>query len=268
MQNGHRILSMKHKIFYFTGTGNSLWVARKLSSNLQDSEIIPILNPSMEGLEDSETVGVVFPVYMHRIPYLVTDFIKTLPKLNYLYAVAVNAGDTGQAFSYFNKQLSTKPNGLKAGFSIVTPSNYLPFGEAVTGEKRERLLNTAKAKLDRISGIIRERKIFFDKEDEFFKKNIFPGMLYSAGYKFLKSLDKKFYVDESCTSCGICEKVCPVGNITRPVGLPVWNKVCQMCFACINLCPENSIQYGKKTPGMKRYKNSEVSVADIINQKS
>ena len=259
---------MKHKIFYFTGTGNSLWAARVLGSDLEDSEITPILNPSMEGLHDAETVGVVFPVYMHRIPYLVADFLKTLPELDYLYAVAVNAGDTGQAFSYFNKQLSTTLNGLKTGFSIVTPSNYLPFGEAVTGEKRERLLNTAKAKLSRVSKIIRERKSFFDREDGFFKKNIVPGMLYSAGYKFLKSLDKKFYADDSCTSCGICEKVCPVGNITRPEGRPVWHNNCQMCFACINLCPESSIQYGKKTPGMKRYRNPEVSVDDIINQRN
>ncbi|MCK5201748.1 MAG: EFR1 family ferrodoxin [Spirochaetales bacterium] len=259
---------MKHKIFYFTGTGNSLWVTRVLSSKLENSEIIPILNPSMDGIKDSETVGIVFPVYMHRIRYLVSNFIKALPELDYLYAVGVNAGDTGQTFSYFKKQLSTTPDGLKAGFSIITPSNYLPFGEAVEGEKRTGLLNTAKAKLERISSIIKERKTYFDKEDGFFQKNIAPGLLYSMGYKYLNFLDKNFYVEESCTFCGICEKVCPVGNITRPEGRPVWHKSCQMCFACINLCPESSIQYGKKTPGMKRYRNPEVSVADIVNQKS
>lgn len=258
---------MKHKIFYFTGTGNSLWTARVLGSNLDDSEIIPILNPSMKGLKDSETVGIVFPVYMHRIPYLVADFIKTLPELKYLYAVAVNAGDIGQAFSYFRKQLSTGPDSLHAGFSIITPSNYLPFGEAVEGEKRDRLFGTARAKIDRIVGIIRKRKTFFNKEVGFFKKMIYPGISYSSGYKYLNFLDKNFYIETSCTSCGICEKVCPVGNITCTDSRPVWHKGCQMCFACINLCPETSIQYGKKTLGLKRYRNPEVSVADIINQK-
>jgi len=258
---------MKHKIFYFTGTGNSLWAARVLGSNLQDSEIIPILNPSLDAIKESETVGVVYPVYMHRIPYLVADFIKTLPELDYLYAVAINAGDTGQTFTYFRKQLSTGQNALKAGFSIVTPSNYLPFGEAVAGEKREKILGTAKAKIERVSKIISDRKSFFDKEDSFYKKRIYPGMLYFAGYKFLHSLDKNFHVEDSCTSCGICEKVCPVENITRPEGKPVWNNNCQLCFACINLCPESSIQYGKKTHGKKRYRNPEITVADIINQK-
>ena len=258
---------MKHKIFYFTGTGNSLWAARILSSKLQDSEIIPILNPSLAAIKESETVGIVYPIYMHRIPYLVAEFIRTLPKLDYLYAVAINAGDTGQTFTYFRKQLSTRRDSLKAGFSIVTPSNYLPFGEAVSGEKKERIMGTAQAKIERISKIISERKVFFDREDDFFKKNIYPGILYFAGYKFLPSLDKKFYIDDSCTSCGICEKVCPVGNITRPEGKPVWNNNCQLCFACINLCPETSIQYGKKTPGMRRYRNPDITVSDIINQK-
>jgi len=259
---------MKHIIFYFTGTGNSLWIAKVLALNLQDSKIIPVLNPSVSEINDSETVGIVFPVYMHKMPYLVADFIKSLPKVEYLYAVAVNAGDIGQAFSYFRKQLSYGTNDLRSGFSIVTPSNYLPFGEAVEGEKREIIFNTGRAKLERISRIIEEKKSFFDREDGFFKKNIYPGMLYSMGYKYLNFLDKNFYVEESCTSCGICEKVCPVGNITRPDGRPVWHKSCQMCFACINLCPESSIQYGRKTSGMKRYRNPEVSVHDIIKQKS
>lgn len=259
---------MKHKIFYFTGTGNSLWAARVLGSNLGNSEIIPILNPSMEDLRESKSVGVVFPVYMHRVPYLVADFLRTLPELDYLYAVAVNAGDIGQAFSFFRKQLSSGPDALKAGFSIITPSNYLPFGEAVEGEKRDRLFSTTRAKLDRISGIIKKRKIFFNKEAGFFKKMIYPGIPYSSGYRYLNFLDKNFYTDETCTSCGICEKVCPVGNITLQDNRPVWNKGCQMCYACINLCPESSIQYGKKTSGMKRYRNPEVSVADIMNQKT
>lgn len=267
-ENDRRMLSMKNKIFYFTGTGNSLWTARVLSSNLENSEIIPILNPSMKNLKDSETVGVVFPVYMHRIPYLVADFIKTFPKLTYLYAVAVNGGNKGQVFSYFRKKLLYGKEELKAGFSIITPNNYLPYGEAVEGDKRDRLFSTARAKLNRISGIIRKGKTFFDKEDSFFKKNISPGIHHSFGYKYLNYLDKNFYVEDSCTSCGVCEKVCPVGNITRPEGRPVWHRSCQMCFACINLCPESSIQYGKKTSGMKRYRNPEVSVADIIKQKS
>ena len=259
---------MKHKIFYFTGTGNSLWAARVLSSKLQDSEIIPILNPSLNAIKESETIGVVYPVYMHRIPYLVADFIKTLPELDYLYAVAINAGDTGQTFTYFKKHLSTEQNTLKAGFSIVTPSNYLPFGEAVDGRKRDRMLSTARVKIERVSKIIRNRKSFFDKEDGFYKKRVYPGMLYFAGYRFLHFLDKKFYIEDSCTSCGICEKVCPVGNITRPEGKPVWNNNCQLCFACINLCPESSIQFGNKTSGMRRYRNPKVTVEDIINQKS
>ncbi len=58
-------------------------------------------------------------------------------------------------------------------------------------------------------------------------------------------------------------KVCPVGNITLPEGRAVWNKGCQMCFACINLCPVTSIQYGNRTQGLKWYRNPGVAVKDI-----
>jgi len=259
---------MKNKVFYFTGTGNSLWIARELASRLENSEISALLNSKKKGLEDAETVGVVFPVYMHRMPRLVADFIKTLPALPYLYAVAVNAGDIGQAFTYFRKQLEPQPQRLKAGFSIVTPSNYLPFGEAAQGEKQDLLFDTARAKLDRISRIIMERKIFFDRERGFFAREIHPGLLYAMGYRYLSTLDRNFSSDKNCTGCGICTKVCPVGNISLKEDRPVWNRNCQLCFACINLCPESSIQYGKKTKGLKRYRNPEVSVADIINQKN
>ncbi len=267
MINRNRIGAVKHLIYYFTGTGNSLWAARMLAAKLDDTEIRPVLRADTDSISDADSVGLVFPVYMHRVPHLVADFIARLPELKYLYAVAVNAGDTGRVFSHFKQQLPRNRGPLKAGFSIVTPSNYLPFGEAVQDAKREIMLIKAGRKLDSIAEKISSQKSFFDKEANFFVKNIHPGLFYSMGYKYINYLDKNFYTDSRCTRCGICEKVCPVGNITLTEGKPVWNNNCQLCYGCINLCPVSSIQYDKKTEGLKRYINPQVTVADIINQK-
>ncbi len=256
---------MTHTIYYFTGTGNSLWTARELKKNFKGAELVSIPSVSGKKIEKTNFAGIVFPVYMHRVPYLVADFIKTLPDIKYLYAVAVNGGDVGLTFSHFKKQLYPFSGRLKAGFSIITPNNYLPFGEAVSGEKRERIFNTARAKIKRISGIVQNQISSFDKEANFFHTHLFPGILYSTGYKFIHFLDKNFSVEETCNSCGICEKICPVKNIILTEGKPVWNKNCQMCFACINNCPQNAIQYGGKTRGLKRYRNPEISLSDLIN---
>ncbi len=258
---------MIHTIYYFTGTGNALWAARELSRNIPEAEVHSILSVSSRNLEKADILGLVFPVYMHRVPHIVADFVKRLPKTGYLYAAAVNAGDTGIVFSYLKKLLSPTQNHLSAGFSITTPSNYLPFGESVQGEKRAKLLDTAHAKIERISSIIRNQRSFFDKEASFFHTRIFPGAAYAAGYRYIPYLDKKFTVDSTCNSCRICEMICPVGNVVLEGGKPLWHRHCQLCFACINSCPQDAIQYGKKTRGLRRYINPEITLQDIINQK-
>ncbi len=259
---------MENIIYYFTGTGNALWTAEKIAEELGSTELRAIAaGPAAETGKMFDTAGVVFPIYMHRVPHIVAEFIKNLPKTPYLYAAVVNAGDTGIVFSHFKKIIEGGVNTLSAGFSIVTPSNYLPFGESVQGEKRELMMRTAAAKIKRISTIIKERRGFFDREASFFHTRVFPGIMYTAGYKYIPHLDKKFTVGSSCDSCGICEKICPVNNITLENGKPVWNGGCEMCFACINNCPQEAIQYGKKTEGLKRYRNPDISVSKIIKQK-
>ena len=37
---------MKTDLFYYTGTGNSLWAARMLAKEMNDAEIIPISSAS------------------------------------------------------------------------------------------------------------------------------------------------------------------------------------------------------------------------------
>ena len=69
---------MKTKIFYFSGTGNSLSVARKIANGIGESEVIAIPNVinKIKNIE-SETVGFVFPVYGWGLPRIIVDFIKS-----------------------------------------------------------------------------------------------------------------------------------------------------------------------------------------------
>ena len=77
-------------------------------------------------------------------------------------------------------------------------------------------------------------------------------------------MDKSFFADEKCTSCGICEKLCPAGNIVITEGKAVWQHRCEQCFACLQWCPAEAIQYGKNTKSKKRYHHPEISLKDII----
>lgn len=75
--------------------------------------------------------------------------------------------------------------------------------------------------------------------------------------------DRKFTVDERCTSCGVCAEVCPVGNIRLEAGRPTWLHRCEQCMACIHLCPTEAIQAGPETEKRKRYRHPAVKVASL-----
>ncbi|KKN39208.1 hypothetical protein LCGC14_0745920, partial [marine sediment metagenome] len=75
------------------------------------------------------------------------------------------------------------------------------------------------------------------------------------------------YADDNCTNCGICKDVCPVNNIILIDGRPQWQHRCQQCLACINFCPEKSIQFGSQTLKTQRYHNPEITIKDIKAQK-
>ena len=73
-----------------------------------------------------------------------------------------------------------------------------------------------------------------------------------AFYAFIVKA-KKFYSKDTCISCGKCEKVCPLSNVTLVDGKPKWGKDCTHCMACICKCPTEAIEYGKASQGKPRY---------------
>ena len=55
---------MKNYIFYFSGTGNSLYTAKLVSSKLENTELINIAKQIDTGyeVEKADTIGFVIPV--------------------------------------------------------------------------------------------------------------------------------------------------------------------------------------------------------------
>ncbi|MFQ3620355.1 MAG: EFR1 family ferrodoxin [Spirochaetales bacterium] len=264
---------MKTLLYYFTGTGNSLWVARKLSSALGGAEIRCMLNlgeeierEKQEEKTPPEGIGIIFPVYIWGVPAAVLRFLPHLRKLSpkYLFAVAVNAGQVAGTLLQLQKAVAKEGLVLGSGFSLPLPSNYIPWDGAEPEEKQKKRFAAAEQKILQLVETVKAGKVQPVEMGPLWQRVLLSQVAYRMSAPQVSSMDKNFLVENSCTSCGLCAQLCPVKNITLIKGRPTWNHRCEQCLACLQFCPVEAIQFGKKTKGRKRYHHPEITVQDLL----
>jgi ferredoxin len=260
---------MKTILYYFTGTGNSLKIAKDLAAQLGDAELIPIAKvadqPNIAPAADR--VGVVFPVYMWGLPLIVASFARKLqvPKSTYVFAITNYGGFPAGTLGQLEKLLAANQITLSAGYSIKMPGNYTPMYGAQSPDKQQKCFAGETNLLKDIAAAIKSgSKIAYAGNP--LVNALFTSFIYKNGSKQIPTGDSKFWVDEKCNSCGICEKACPVKNIRMAAGKPVWLHHCEQCLACLQWCPQEAIQVGKNTAARKRYHHPDINVQDILNQ--
>ncbi|MBD3344404.1 MAG: hypothetical protein GF401_05000 [Chitinivibrionales bacterium] len=254
---------METKIFYFTGTGNCLAIARKLSTALPSASIASIAQTS-ESPVQSEVMGIVSPIYMYDMPPIVIDFIRKIQQTDYLFFIYAGGGEPGGGLRKVKKLCRKQGLPLQALFNIAMPSNYTPFGYPEESEQQS-LFMAADDKVEVIAEMVAERKQHFDTNPTgLFRTMVHPGILYALGHSQIPRMDRGFSSDASCNSCGICTRICPVNNIALHEGKPHWQGHCEQCFACVNWCPQTAIQYRNATTQTKRYHHPDIARNDIL----
>ncbi|MFH1350042.1 MAG: EFR1 family ferrodoxin [Pseudomonadota bacterium] len=257
---------MKTELYVYTGTGNSLWVARQLIVELKETalEFMPYLSGDLE--VGADRVGIIFPVHIWGLPARVIRFInhlKTKPEA-YFFAVAVNAGQPAATLLQLQKLMSTRKLSLSLGYSIVLLSNYIPWGGPGPIETQQRLFRNAQGKVKAIAqAVLAGERKKVDRGPLW--QNIAFSWFYKMSFRHVRKMDKKFWGDDKCNGCEICFKVCPAGNIEIKNEKPSWLHRCEQCLACIQWCPQEAIQYGKKTVKYQRYHHPEVTLQNILD---
>lgn len=262
---------MKTVIYYFSGTGNSLAVARRICSVLGDCELVPFA--SLAGTPGrispaAERVGIVCPVYFCGLPLMVAECAARLDRSStrYLFAVVTLGGSDGAPALRQLDGILKKQNGsgLDAGFSITMPGNYILLYGSPEGRKRDEILLSAARQVDEVLPVIGncgQRRI---------PRAILGSLIKAVAYPWFSSHARlrsgDFSVTPACTSCGTCVKVCPSGNVELHDGRPEWNDRCEVCCACIHLCPVQAIQAGRKTLRRPRYRHPDVSISELEDQ--
>lgn len=244
-------------IFYYSGCGNSAWVARALAEKCNDGlTFVPKADGHYDLAED-EAVGFVFPVYSWAPPDIVTDFVKRLSlsrKPAYVYMVCTCGDEAGLTAKLFGKCIARKGWHLDAAYSIQMPETYinLPGFKLDTPEGADLKIAAARKRIEGIAYDLNQRKRgvtdVVTGSMSWFKSVVTKWVFYK-----LLITDKPFRVGEACVGCGICAKNCPVDNIRIVDGRPQWQHHCLSCMSCYHRCPQNAIQWGKGTKDKGQY---------------
>lgn len=253
-------------IFYFSGTGNSLYAAKRISEYLGESlvNISSAMHDDMKlQLSPGETAGFVFPLYAWSAPKIVFDFIKKVDiKGHYTFAIATY----GQNIGRFDKLFEQSGIHLNSAFSLNMPNNYIVIWDR---DKQNQCLENAENRLDQICDAIEHRQEVIDIQCVLNGKRVPEAMTAFAprmNAQWSNTLDdvSDFYVTDACIGCGTCQKVCNGRTIRLEGGKPVWGNNCTKCLACLHLCPKQAIQFGQYTVDTGRYKNPNIRLSELM----
>lgn len=236
-------------IFYFSGTGNSRWAARRIAALTGDEAVDIVGMKQAPDLGNETQVGLVFPIYAWGAPEPVLAFAKTLrPAAGaFTFAVCTCGSEAGGAMKKLAKTFRAD-----SSYSLVMPNNYMVGSADVDGEDVARAkINTASAAIERLAGEVARREKVYRVEEG--GMAAFKSGMVNWGFNHFARTSKPFFTTDACTGCGLCARDCPAGVISMKAGRPVWSEGCFQCLRCINACPAKAIQYGKDTESKGRY---------------
>lgn len=241
-------------ILYFSGTGNSRFIAHELGKQLKD-EVVAINTYLKEGkkgtFESSNSYVFVTPCYMSRMPMKVEKFLfdATFKGNNNAYFVFTAGQAVGNAGKYC-KKLCVEQNLLYKGIQAVEmPANYVVMYDVLDKKQASKAAKKALPAIEKIADLIRNG-------NELDNQGLNGHKMFSALAPVFTSTmakAKSFYAEDTCISCNKCKELCPLNNISYRQGKPVWGENCMHCMACISACPTQAIQYGKRTKNKNRY---------------
>lgn len=246
-------------IFYFTGTGNTGWVAKFVAQELNDElKLIPneINGDMYYRLKEGERLGFIFPCYGWGVPMFVEKFIKRMEveNVSYLYFIMTCGDDTGMTADIFCQDVARKGWYCQLGYAIQMPESYvcLPGFDVDPKEKEQNKIMRSQTRMSLIIDDIIDGRGGFDT---------LPGRFPWIKSHVIRPLFNRFLItpkyfktNYGCTGCGKCVKECPYHNIKLDaLKRPLWGDKCVQCMRCYHTCPTHAIEWGKFTKNKGQY---------------
>jgi flavodoxin/NAD-dependent dihydropyrimidine dehydrogenase PreA subunit len=236
----------------FSQTGSTIKVGDQIAMGLQSSgcEVCfhTINGTSLPDLNDVDIIGIGTPAYAFRPPFLVMDFVDSLPDLKgksfFVFTLhGTLPGDTG---NIIRKKLQNK-HGRDIGYFLCFGADYfigylkrgyLFSPDAPTKIELALAFQFGKLMVRRHQSDITETEKYDQSTpfvyaiERFLTNRLITKMVYT----------KMFKVNNRCNGCEICLKKCPTHNIVMGIDKkPVWHKNCLLCATCELKCPKDAI---------------------------
>ena len=261
---------MTSKLFYFTGTGNALAIARTLSARLGEAEV-GRMTPRGAECEDAERIGLVFPVFGWGPPRMVEEFVRALRPSpdQYIFAVATCAGSPAATLGKLRKLLRDNGSDLDAGFTVrgdfeisFPESKPMAVIRLMTWLSRNDRPAAFAERVDEMARTISGKRPHGPETSNRWANALGSFISRLAQTSFRKA-DAAFAASDACTSCGICVRVCPRENITLENGRPVWHHDCEFCYACTAWCPQNAVTLNGIPPSVPAH-HPDVTLDEML----
>jgi len=262
----------KRLIFYFTATGNSLYVARQLADGKNEPLSIPQLLKNRQLEFEADEIGFVFPTFGHMTPNLVREFLQASRlKADYFFCVPTFGARKCTMVEFWDKLAQSCGYKFDYICTLMMVDNWLHHFDMTEQMKMDKHIpeNLAKIQQD-----ISERRQWHepttqeerDQHADFLQRT---GMNERDGY--IMSASERFVIEGNCIECSICTQVCPRGNYKLTSRGITATGQCDYCLACIHACPQKAIQFrpsdnpllGPEPNPKARYRNEHVSLMDI-----
>ena len=231
------------KLVYFSPTGTTKTVVQGISRGINQCsvELIDITRPDARKrplqTSENELLVVAVPVYMGRVPALLSEWLHAIKARNTPAVCIVVYGNR----VYDNALLELKDILIKRGCKPIACAAYIgehsfSSSDMPTAEGRPDASDLNHAEL--FGRKIVEKLLSVSSVDHISDLNI-PGNYPYGGVTELWSVDF-IAISNDCTQCGICAEGCPVGAIDSEKSNLIDKEKCTLCCACIKRCPKKA----------------------------
>ncbi|MDR1796024.1 MAG: EFR1 family ferrodoxin [Clostridiales Family XIII bacterium] len=243
-------------VIYFSGTGNSRYVAKRVADGLGDECISMnerIKSGDLAPVESQRPLVFVAPVYAYRLPRIVEGHIRktSFPGATEAYFILTCGDKVCAAAKYAARLCKGKGWAFRGLAPIVMPNNYVTHFAMPGKETAQKTVEAAAPAIRRAIEAIQGGRAFEEKPlslGDILYSSIGRPLWYAVAIRA-----KGFRSTDACTGCGACARRCPLNNIRIEQGRPAWGARCTHCMACICGCPQEAVEYKDKSVGKPRH---------------